>query len=202
MARLVEGVNFWIDTFADHLGRARAIMRSVLLDTPEKQETEAALLRLAECWDELGAEHGPAKAFFAAGVQLKAAVDAVPTLPLLELMEHLSPVPWRPDGAEAGSAGAHREEQALGDRTTASWEGDDYDELEPLVRRLLAYMSQRERGDLADLEPSCLGRDYADLSESAPRDCYEQGQPLFAKASVAPSPCKGPRRAVPPVGVK
>jgi hypothetical protein len=142
-------------------------MRSVLLDTPEKQETEAALLRLAECWDELGAEHGPAKAFFAAGVQLKAAVDAVPTLPLLELMEHLSPVPWRPDGAEAGSAGAHREEQALGDRTTASWEGDDYDELEPLVRRLLAYMSQRERGDLADLSHHVWGRDYADLSESA-----------------------------------
>jgi hypothetical protein len=42
------------------------------------------------------------------------------------------------------------------------WHGDDWDALEPLVRRLLTYMAELEQAELHELFPAVWGRDYAD----------------------------------------
>jgi hypothetical protein len=47
------------------------------------------------------------------------------------------------------------------------WDGEDWDALAPLVRRLLRYMHGRERADLADLCPIVWERDYSAVSEPA-----------------------------------
>jgi hypothetical protein len=49
------------------------------------------------------------------------------------------------------------------------WEGDDWDDLEPLVKRLLTYMHGRERGVLEDLCRRVWGKDRGDrgVTESA-----------------------------------
>jgi hypothetical protein len=44
-------------------------------------------------------------------------------------------------------------------------EGDDWDELEPLVKRLIKYMVGRERADLNDLCPEVWFKDFAQVSE-------------------------------------
>jgi hypothetical protein len=47
------------------------------------------------------------------------------------------------------------------------WEGDDWEELEPLVKRLLLFMHDRAEADLQELCPLVWGEDCADVSESA-----------------------------------
>jgi len=41
-----------------------------------------------------------------------------------------------------------------------SWEGDDWDALEPQVRQLLSYMSALEEADLRELCPAVWGKEY------------------------------------------
>jgi hypothetical protein len=48
-----------------------------------------------------------------------------------------------------------------------AWEGDDWDALEPMVRRLLMNMVGKDKADLRELCPVVWGKDYADVSESA-----------------------------------
>jgi hypothetical protein len=48
------------------------------------------------------------------------------------------------------------------------WEGDDdWDDLEPQVRRLLRYMQGQEKADLRELCPVVWEKDFADVSKSA-----------------------------------
>jgi hypothetical protein len=68
--------------------------------------------------------------------------------------------------ARDGAAPADPELPADG-ATAGLPEGDDWDMLEPLVRRLLHFMRGRERADLAALCPVVWGRDYADVSGAA-----------------------------------
>jgi hypothetical protein len=72
--------------------------------------------------------------------------------------------------AEAAWAAKAAREAGPGDRAApqkseppvVQWEGDDWDALEPLVRRLLTYMNGREQAELKDLFPVVWGREYAD----------------------------------------
>jgi hypothetical protein len=66
----------------------------------------------------------------------------------------------------AGQANAGRDTAPLGD-FAGPCEGDDWDALEPMVRRLLLYMNRREKADLRALCPEVWGKDYADVSDSA-----------------------------------
>jgi hypothetical protein len=47
------------------------------------------------------------------------------------------------------------------------WEGDDWDVLEHLPRRLLTYMRDRPRANLTDVSEAVWGKGYSDVGESA-----------------------------------
>jgi hypothetical protein len=50
------------------------------------------------------------------------------------------------------------------------WEGDDWDELEPLPRRLLLFMHSKDRADLNELYPQVWGKGYADATSQSALD--------------------------------
>jgi hypothetical protein len=68
-----------------------------------------------------------------------------------------------PDAAAAGPP----REKPLPNETTAPREDDDWNALEPLVRRLLTYMRGRERADLADLCNEVWGKHYAHMTDNS-----------------------------------
>jgi len=69
---------------------------------------------------------------------------------------------------ELRDAAAQAARNALNPQPQVVWQGDDWDELDPLVRKLLLYMSEkRDVADLRDLCPRVWGKDYADVSSPA-----------------------------------
>jgi hypothetical protein len=131
-----------------------------------------------------------------------------------EMKEILAPFQTKPAAAPASPpvtpvapATPAAKQLAGPDDQAVPWEGDDWDALEPLVRRLLTYMQGRKRADLRDLCPAVWARDYADLSESAretatskanrfllkrayPALCIRfPASPTFAGSSRLPSAC-------------
>jgi hypothetical protein len=82
-----------------------------------------------------------------------------------------------------GAAGTERREKDAprSDGLTAPWEGDDWDALEPLVRRLLTYMHGREKADLRDLCPVVWGKDYADVSDPARETATSKANRFLSK---------------------
>jgi hypothetical protein len=52
-------------------------------------------------------------------------------------------------------------------RPTGPWEGDDWEALDPQVRRLLNFMHGRDEADLQDVCPVVWGKDYPDVNEAA-----------------------------------
>jgi hypothetical protein len=67
-------------------------------------------------------------------------------------------------------------------RSTVPWEGhDDWEALKPLVRRLLQYMNERPRADLADICPKVWGKDAADVSPSALHSAIHKANVFLSK---------------------
>jgi hypothetical protein len=68
-----------------------------------------------------------------------------------------------------------REEQA------DLWQGDDWDALEPLVRRLLTYMRGRQQADFCDLCPVVWGNDCADVTSAARETATSKANHFLAR---------------------
>jgi hypothetical protein len=70
------------------------------------------------------------------------------------------------------------------ERPPATWEGDDWDALEPQVRQLLLYMHGREKADLRLLCPAVWGKEYLTdngVTEAARETATSKANKFLAK---------------------
>jgi hypothetical protein len=72
-------------------------------------------------------------------------------------------------------------DSAAGGGLADPWEGDDWDALEPLVRRLLKHMHGMERADLRELCPAVWGNEYSEVSSSAISTCVSKANCFLRK---------------------
>lgn len=70
------------------------------------------------------------------------------------------------------------------------WDGDDWEELEARVRRLLKYMHGRESADLEELCPEVWTKDAADVSDSAVSIAISLANKFLLKRQYPHTLCK------------